>query len=618
MILKLQQGGASLPPLATFTPLNRPTKADTTTAASESSKGHDLTDKDLLTMLDTLNGLPSDMQILTSSLQNFYINQQYDKQLDTSNIASRYLSTLQQLKIANFNKKEYDDAFNIVSSNGGINEFAISSRGQLVCVNKEGDFKLLTIEDLKNSEGYSPLTNSELLQYRAYSPSMAFKNDVLSVIKNGIGIETVNKMISDIASKIGTNEESQNGYEITKRGRIIKGLQDFYKAVQEASNNINYDGSIEDLYKYKFLTKGQAKNAEYAMQYIYTTLPENAKTLLKLKTKQNTDQEAQSLIGTLIASQLDSTKQFDIDLVAGKTADKTKTGSGSSADDTKLKTSLPLNVMKGIGGYDQEMVVDKGNGIGMSVVGTYYQQVKSTSGDSPIINTSLENMLAKSGLQSIVKNMNNITFGDQKLSPKQLHNITYNNTGIIRAELPINPDGTVRLDILEDYEKAQNDIKLLGESPEFEKISKIYKDYGLDDLLLANGLPNTKKFGTFIVTEGYTSETNGIVDSEYVKRKDLTDQEMQLYKDSLTIGTGKDKQVPEVDEDSWWPGDWWGMYDHMYKAAIYIPINNNVNSAVYGAGQNLDYDEAVEQETKYQNFNKVSNLQTTNADVLQI
>lgn len=52
-------------------------------------------------------------------------------------------------------------------------------------------------------------------------------------------------------------------------------------------------------------------------------------------------------------------------------------------------------------------------------------------------------MLAQSGLQDIVKNVRNITFGDQKLTPEQLSKITYNNTGVVRAELPVNEDGTV-------------------------------------------------------------------------------------------------------------------------------------------------------------------------------
>jgi len=46
------------------------------------------------------------------------------------------------------------------------------------------------------------------------------------------------------------------------------------------SNEITIDG----LYKSKMLTKSQAQSAERALQHIYTTLPENAKTLIKLKT----------------------------------------------------------------------------------------------------------------------------------------------------------------------------------------------------------------------------------------------------------------------------------------------------------------------------------------------
>jgi len=112
----------------------------------------------------------------------------------------------------------------------------------------------------------------------------------------------------------------------------------------------------------------------------------------------------------------------------------------------------------------------------------------------------------------------------------------------------------------------------------------IYKEYGLDDLLTSDGKPNPKKFAPFIVTEGYTTEKNGIKDSEFVKRKkNPTDQELDLIKRSLTIGTGNDKEAPEIDTFDWYnPFDWFGVED-IYKAAIYIPITNNTNAAVYGA-----------------------------------
>jgi hypothetical protein len=39
---------------------------------------------------------------------------------------------------------------------------------------------------------------------------------------------------------------------------------------------------------------------------------------------------------------------------------------------------------------------------------------------------------------------------------EQLGNITYNNTGLIRAILPKKEDGSVDLDILERWNKLQN------------------------------------------------------------------------------------------------------------------------------------------------------------------
>lgn len=621
MILKFQQGGASLAPLVSYQPVTVTGGATAktgvaSTAPKKSNSDADLTDKDLLKMLEKLDGLPNDMAILTKSLQNFYIDQKYGSGVNTSNIESRYIQILNDMKVANFNKKEYDNAFEIVSKNGGINEYAINERGQIYCINSETkDFKLMNIEELKSSKEYIPLTNSELLYYRAQSPGMANKNNILKIVKNGVSMEMVTKTITDIISKLGTTQETNQGYGKVKAGQIVSGINDFMQAVKQASAE-KHNGTIHDLYKYKYLTKDQTEQANQAMVYIYASLPENMKSLLKIKSGKFSDEGAKELMQTLVAAQIDNTKDFTLDLEGGPTAKSNAKSNGTTKDGTDLKTSLPLNVQKGIGGYIQPMIVDRGDGTEMNITGTYYQQLKTPEGKT-IINTSLESMLADSGLQSIVKNINNITFGDQKLTNEQLANITYNNTGVIRANLPVNEDGSVRLDILEDFQKAEAEVELLGKNASTEAIANIYKEYGLDDLLNHDGSLNKKRFAPFIVTEGYTTENNGITNSSYVyKVKNPTEQQIDLIKKSLTVGTGKDKEVPDIDTFSWYnPFDWFGVED-IYRAAIYIPINNNVNSAVYGADQELDYDEAHQQEIKYRNFEKASRMNSTSADIL--
>ena len=624
MIMKFQQGGTAIPPFVSYQPV-MVTSDGTSGAAtadvgsSKSSEGSsDLTDKDLLKMMEKLEGLPNDMQVLTKALSDFYIDQQYSPLPNTANIASRYLQALQMMRTANFNRKQYDEAYDLVSKNGGINELAINEKGYLICVNDKGDFKYLKPEQLAQTSDYQPVTNSELLRLRAYSPELAGDNRILGVVANGIGIEGVTKYIQEFISKLGTSEQSKQGYISTQQGQIISGLETLASAVQAAAQNgIKFDGTTQDLYQYKILNKTQKDQADAALSYIYTMLPENAKTLLKMRTPSGTAQDAQKLIATIISSQIDYTNHYDVELKAGKTAQKATKDSTGTKDPTEQETSLLSNIQQSIGGSDDQMLIDIGNGIQMSVAGTYYQQVTKPNGD-PIMDTSMDQMLADSKLQSIIKSGNAITYGDQKITREQLKNITYNNTGVLRANLPINADGTPNLQILQQYEQVENEIALLGANPSPDQISNIYEKYGLKDLLKADGTPNPNKFGAFIVAEGYTTENNGIKKSPFVKHvKDPSDEQIELIKRSLTVGTGKEKQTPDIDTWDWYnPMDWIFGAEDIFKASIYIPISNNQLSAVTGANQHIDYDEAMTLEQKYQNFEKNVNQQTTDADVL--
>ena len=620
MIFKFQQGGSSIPPFVSYQPvmITNSGASGTASTAGSSKESSDLTDKDLLKMLEKLDGLPNDMQALTETLQNFYIDQQYSPFPNTTNIASRYLQALQIMRTVNFNRKQYDKAFDIISNNGGINELAINEKGQLICVNEKGDFKYLKPEQLTQTTDYRPVTNSELLKLRAYSPELANDNNILGVVANGIGIKGVTEYIQQFINNLGTSDKSTQGYITTQQGQIINGITTLTSAIQEASQQgIKFDGTTQDLYQYKILNKSQKEQADAALSYIYRMLPENAKTLLKVRTPNGTSEDAQKLIATIIASQIDVTNHYDIELKAGKTAQSIgKSSNAGTKDSTEQETSLIHNVMQSIGGTDTQLKVDRGDGIQMTVNGSTYNRVTKPNGDS-IGDTSLSNMLDLSGLGSIIKDTHLITFGDQKITPEQMRNITYNNTGIVRANLPINSDGTVNLKLLEQYQQAESEIDALGENATQEQISDIFEKYDLKSLLTPNGKPDITKFGAFIVTEGYTTKSNGIKDTDFVKKiDDPTDAQIDLIKESLAIGTGKDRKKPDIDTFDWWnPFDYFSV-DDIYKAAIYIPITNNQLAAVTGANQHIDYDEAMQLEDKYQRFEKRINKQSTDASAL--
>ena len=620
MIFKIQQGGTT-PPFVAYQPVIVSDKRTTATQeealaakATKESESGKLSSKDLYTMLkEKLKGLPNDVNIAMNQLQQLeqLTSMDFDGSF-TQNIESKYLSTLQTMNQLSFSREQYDKALDNVKSNGGLNEAAIDQYGQVYMTNGK-DYKLMSPEKAKQS-GWKQMTNQDLLYLRANDPSLSGKDEILNVVNNGIGISQVTKMIQDSIGNLGTNSNSETAYATTQQGQLIQGLNDFIKAAQETGQ---YDASIEDLYKAQIINKTQAQQAQQAIAYIYKTLPQNAKSLLKTRTEGGTDKEALNLISTLVVSKTSEDRSFTVDLEGGPTKKSmSKDANAGSKDDTELKTSLPLQVMQDMGEANiAPVTIDKGDGVQMSVYGSFFSAINDKKGE-PIVNTSLQNMLAQSGLQDIVKNVRSITFGDQKLTPEQLSKITYNNTGIVRADLPVNEDGTVKLSVLDDFNSAMNEIKGLGNASR-EQVEAIKAKYHLDQYLKDDGTPDPKHTAPFMLTEGYTTEKNGIEDTAYVKHiKNPTDDQIQLIKDSLTVGTGKDAKVPDIDTFDWYnPFDYFGT-ENIYKATVYIPISNNVGAAVRGGNQNLDYNEALKYEMKYRNFQRMNNAKTTSADVL--
>ncbi len=620
MIFKFQQGGTT-PPFVAYQPVIVSDKRTTATQeealaakATKESESGKLSSKDLYTMLkEKLKGLPNDVNIAMNQLQQLeqLTSMDFDGSF-TQNIESKYLSTLQTMNQLSFSREQYDKALDNVKSNGGLNEAAIDQYGQVYMTNGK-DYKLMSPEKAKQS-GWKQMTNQDLLYLRANDLSLSGKDEILNVVNNGIGISQVTKMIQDSIGNLGTNSNSETAYATTQQGQLIQGLNDFIKAAQETGQ---YDASIEDLYKAQIINKTQAQQAQQAIAYIYKTLPQNAKSLLKTRTEGGTDKEALNLISTLVLSKTSEDRSFTVDLEGGPTKKSmSKDANAGSKDDTELKTSLPLQVMQDMGGADiAPVTIDKGDGVQMSVYGSFFSAINDKKGE-PIVNTSLQNMLAQSGLQDIVKNVRSITFGDQKLTPEQLSKITYNNTGIVRADLPVNEDGTIKLSVLDDFNAAMNEIKGLGNASR-EQVEAIKAKYHLDQYLKDDGTPDPKHTAPFMLTEGYTTEKNGIEDTAYVKHiKNPTDDQIQLIKDSLTVGTGKDAKVPDIDTFDWYnPFDYFGT-ENIYKATVYIPISTNVGAAIRGGNQNLDYNEALKYEMKYRNFQRMNNAKTTSADVL--
>lgn len=633
VIPKYQQGGGYESPYTPYRYFAVPQAAGNTVSPTEmeeppirkttKDKDKGLATKDIMDLLGKLDGLPSDMAGITAQLQDFVIENAKNEALggtNTASIEAKYLGILQQMRVASFNKKEYETAYKQADQNESLNELAITDRGQFVCKHKnKDDYELLSAEELKKSDDYVALTNSELLYLRAHDYNLANSNKILSTVHAGVSMKTITDQVLKIINDMATDTMKTSGYAYTQKGRMVSGLEDFQKAVMEASGT-SHNGTVADLYKYTYLTKTQANHANEALSYIYHALPENAKALLKAKSD-FTDQGAASILQTLVASTVDTTQEFDLTMQSqGNGSGRGRSGSG---DDDSFKQTPLVQMVRGIGGVNQTMTVDRGDGVQMSVTGRKYNRITDTSESrKPIEATSIKNMLDQSGISDIVLDYRKITFGDQVLEDDTaLSNIAYNGTGAERAILPKKADGTVDLTYMEEYLKLEKAIEALGENPPEEKVRELRRESKLSSLFLPSGAIDPTKFGLFLVTEGYTTDTlSGVHESEFVKEKTKdTDKILNIIKRALTAETGKNAVSPEFDTyHPLNPFDWLGNYDHIYKAAMYIPIEGNLLTAASGDRQKLDNGIATDLDQRYDDFDKLLSATAPDADKLKL
>ena len=626
-VIPRMQSGGGMPPLTYYTPITSPnsqvssenTEKTSTTKSGDTTKG-EITNKDYLESLKQIDGLPSDMNELMTSVGKFYKTRNLfqDGRIDTTTLSSRYISTMNKIKIANFNKAQYDEAKTKVTNSGGLSEIAITDTGKVVVQDSEGQLKQVTTQEyLNNQNKYQALTNSNLLYLRAHNPEFSFKNEILGVVENGIGIPAITKMIQDSIGNLSTNEISKEGYSYKKEGQIIKGLE----ILREASERgVNLEGmSLDGMYKNKLITKDQYQQASQAIQYIYSTLPSNAHTLLEVRSgnTENPKKGALDLITKLVMSKTGTTTNLEVDFQEDLNEDGS---SKTKKTQDQIKSNPLLNIVEGKGGEHGNFELNTGTSVRMSVDGVNYNPV-SQKDSSPITETSLQNLLVDSGLMGIVSQNGAITFGDQILDPSDLKNIVYRGKGVSRVILPTRyvdgkyiPDFT----IMDEYLEAQKEInkipKNLSKEEQERQQGEILYKHGLLELLdPSTGLPNLDRFRVFVAADAYGADKDDVIkDTPLVED---VDSDTKIYENIGKILSTKDNPYELDTFNAFNPLDYFGV-DKIYSGVVYIPINNNKLQSITAYGDQIGESTATQLETDYQQFLKRQSMKSTSASAL--
>ena len=596
MIFKFDSGGVT-PPYVAYQPVIVSDKRTTATQeeslaakATKDSESGKLTSKDLYTMLkEKLKGLPSDVGAAMKQLQQ--LEQLSAMDFDdtfTQSIESKYLSTLQTMNQLSFSREQYDKALDTVKSNGGLDEAAIDQYGNVYMTDGK-NFKTMTPEDAKKS-GWKVVTNQDLLYMRANDPTLASNDNLLNIVNNGIGIKQVNELINNAISKIGTDTNTKEGYTAKDQGQIISGVNILKEAISRGL--MSEDGSeisIDGLYKAKIINEDQLNQAKLAIQYVENMLPENAKTLLRLRSD-GTAKGLETMIGTLIGSKLNNKHEFSLDLQKDLNPDGTKKDSKTDKDKDEYSLAEAFQLDKG-----DECVVPINAGT-MDTLKVQATRLPVTTKDGGPLGVTTLDKVANESAYSGIFNFSQVTMGNQTLDMSALQNISVDCSAIYKMYLPVDQEKLAsgvtapNLGYLKTLEKVRNEISHSGAKTP-EAINAIYQKYNLPKFVNPDGSVNEQyyaPFGVMNATALSDAFSQGAsLDNDYLE--EVTDDNVinntwKVIKGANTKETMDKKSMWDSVASLWGGGDWQAMY----KGQIYLPLRSiNPTLGAYSAGKNL-------------------------------
>lgn len=195
----------------------------------------------------------------------------------------------------------------------------------------------------------------------------------------------------------------------------------------------------------------------------------------------------------------------------------------------------------------------------------------------------------------------------------------YSNSGKnIVVTLPckiVNGHKEVNLGVKESYEEAVKEVDSKGIKKDTNEyliaLGKALEKKGLTSLLDKYGYPDRSKFGQFLLVEAYaTTKVKGLdPSSQYIEKVSDPDEELESRM-IKALSNDKEKLEYSLDIDYWF----WG--DDVYRATMFIPLNNNLNASINAWGDQVKVEEARDIERRYDNFNKASTMKSSNSEML--
>ena len=595
IIPKLQEGGNVSSLFTTYRPVQTPQvqapqsvklsnsdkeslsiKSSSKNEDKEDTKGK-LTEKDLFNMIKDVDGLPNEMKSIITNLKRTLATESLVGR-DTGELANTYLSSLYKLKVANQNKKRFDEAIKDAKENGSIGEAAITLSGNLLISDKDGNIKEITLEQYQsNPDDYKLLTNSNLAWLRKYSPKMAFsRNDsAFEIINNGVGFESFQKLLDTAKISLGNykyEEQGIAGKEALAGLRALQGKSDVEK--QKLINS-----ATGDTIEYTTSQDSNVQNVKALITYLSATLPKRARVWAALKTGKSENEAVTTLVGAYLTSSIKQANSLKIDIPSdGKGNSKSE---GSSELD-KMEMNTSQRFLNGLG-VQSTYVLNPGTSRAVQVIAN---TMPLTDAEGKPIGTNSTLQDAVSGEYAGILDTTHATMGGHTINSAAFGSIILNDGKISSIDYPctIKSNGEIIPNTSPKVIKAKQEAEQLLRSkgvdvrkPEdikkyWRAINAAYKKYGLSDAYNDQGKPtgSWRRFGVVNVTA--SDKVLGMDDMDdnpllkEITNDSVIDNLIQITKDNEFNKKGFFNSLT-------------GSYNRFYEGTLWIPLDVNYHAS---------------------------------------
>lgn len=566
-IQKLQGGG--IPAFVSYTnvPQPQPTAPYVEGAMSSNAEADKNTiggiDKSLITALYK-EGLISDTDAVAEEIGNLFSSQ--NNPFNPNQTATAYRRTLQLMARLREGKTQLKDAIAESQKNGSFGEMAITTDGRYYVMGEDGITTKATLE-----QGDRVLTNADLADLRANK--LPYANNISTVIANGVSMDSINKTVWDLIGKIGKDSTSKEFFK-TKKGKDIKeGIDELLAAGQDG------------VYKITESNTDQSKKARVALTYLLSTMPNNAKALLRGKAALSgldPTKGAYKLVAGMISSGIDSDYSIKVDY--DKNATEGASESGSKSNKT-MQIKPIMSYYMGENGVESTYIVNPGQGYQMHTDAVIYGMPLDQKGDV-VPQGSLQSLL-NSGIGGIV-DTTSISLGNQRVDSSNLGQVLYDGTQLARAILPYTYDANGKIvpdfELMPEFIEAQKEIKERGNNITAVELSQILNTHNLGDYMYQNKdgelIWNPSKFRPFLMTnviaggsDSWIGGKSGVID---------VDKAGEGYMTNI-------RSMPEVDPDNiknLFKGKL-GITpeSELFRTVAYMPILESAGLALNVAGE---------------------------------